>query len=204
VQALLLTHAHAGHYLGLGHLGKEGLNVRGLPVHCTARMAAFLGANRPFSDLVDGGSIRPVVVAPSEPVRLAPGLVAVPEPVPHRDDGSDTVAWVLETSRARALYMPDIDVLDARVEALVASADLALVDGTFFDAGELGNDGRVVPHPPVRGSLGRLARAAAGGTRIVLTHINHTNPLCDPGSPEAREVERAGMAVARDGMALDL
>lgn len=204
VEALLLTHAHVGHYWGLGHLGKEGLNARGLPVHCTARMAAFLGSSRPFSDLVGGGALRLVVAVPSEPVRLAPGLVAVPEPVTHRDDGSDTVAWAIETSRRRALYMPDVDALDHRAESLVATADLALVDGTFYSAGELPPDGREVPHPPVRESLARLASAAAEGTRVVFTHINHTNPLCDPGSAESAAVRRAGMEVSRDGMAFEL
>ncbi len=204
VKGVLLTHAHVGHYWGLGYLGREGLMVRELPVYGTSRMVGFLTANRPFRDLVEWGVLRPIVVAPSAPVELAPGLVAVPEPVPHRDDLTDTVAWAVEGPRARALYMPDIDELDGRAEGLVGAADIALVDGTFYRDGELPPDGRKVPHPPVEASLGRLERARIGGTRVIYTHINHTNPLCDPSSPESAEVRRRGMGVARDGMALRL
>jgi len=205
VGGVLLTHAHVGHFWGLGYLGREGLMARELPVYGTSRMVDFLESNRPFSDLVGWGVLRPHGVRPSERVTLAPGLAAVPEPVLHRDDLTDTVAWAIEGPRARALYMPDVDALDPRAEELVAAADVALVDGTFFRHGELGSaDGRMVPHPPVEETMARLGRALEGGTRVIYTHINHTNPLCDPGSPEAAEVRRHGLEVAFDGMAIEL
>jgi len=205
VGGVLLTHAHVGHYWGLGHLGREGMMARGLPVYGTSRMVDFLESNRPFSDLVAWGVLRPRRVGTSERVTLAPGLVAVPEPVAHREDVTDTVAWAIEGPSARALYMPDVDALDPRAEALVASADVALVDGTFFRRGELGSaDGRAVPHPPVEETMARLSRAREGGARVIYTHINHTNPLCDPRSPESAEVRRQGLEVARDGMMVEL
>ncbi|HLN80565.1 MAG TPA: MBL fold metallo-hydrolase, partial [Thermoanaerobaculia bacterium] len=34
--AILLTHAHIGHYLGLAQLGREVLGAKRLPVYCTA------------------------------------------------------------------------------------------------------------------------------------------------------------------------
>ena len=205
VGGVLLTHAHVGHYWGLGYLGREGLMARALPVHGTASMVGFLGSNRPFRDMVEWGVLRLHIVRPSEPVAVAPGLTAVAEPVAHRNDMTDTVAWAIEGPRARVLYMPDVDGLDARAEGLVDSADVALVDGTFFRRGELGSaDGRAVPHPPVEETMVRLARAREGGTRVIYTHLNHTNPLCDPGSPESAEVRRRGLEVAHDGMTVGL
>lgn len=60
---------------------------------------------------------------------------------------------------------------------------MALLDASFFSLDELG--GRPpVAHPLVTETLGFFARIE---TQIVLTHLNHTNPLLDQGS-EAREV----------------
>ena len=46
---IALTHAHAGHYVGLIHLGREAWGTHGLPVHASARMATFLRENAPWS-----------------------------------------------------------------------------------------------------------------------------------------------------------
>src|SRR6185503_3101473 len=46
--AILLTHAHIGHYLGLAQLGREVLGAKRLPVYCTASMARFLRDNGPW------------------------------------------------------------------------------------------------------------------------------------------------------------
>ena len=45
VDGVILTHAYVGHYLGLAFFGYEAVHTRGLPVHCTPRMGAFLRAN---------------------------------------------------------------------------------------------------------------------------------------------------------------
>jgi pyrroloquinoline quinone biosynthesis protein B len=39
---IFITHAHIGHYAGLIHLGREAMNVVGLPVHGTPRLCEFL------------------------------------------------------------------------------------------------------------------------------------------------------------------
>src|SRR5262249_14436865 len=51
--AILLTHAHIGHYLGLAELGREVAITRELPVYATASMAKFLRENKPWSRLVE-------------------------------------------------------------------------------------------------------------------------------------------------------
>src|SRR5215468_2345754 len=50
--AILLTHAHIGHYLGLAQLGREVLGARRVPVYATPSMARFLRANSPWKRLI--------------------------------------------------------------------------------------------------------------------------------------------------------
>ena len=45
VDALVLTHAHIGHYLGLALLGREAMSAKGIPAYCTTSMAQFLRTN---------------------------------------------------------------------------------------------------------------------------------------------------------------
>ncbi|NIP35782.1 MAG: pyrroloquinoline quinone biosynthesis protein PqqB, partial [Thermoplasmata archaeon] len=41
-------------------------------------------------------------------------------------------------------------------------------------------------------------------TRIAFTHLNHTNPLCDPRSPEFENVVSMGFGVLMDDYAIDI
>ena len=47
VDAVLLTHAHIGHYLGLAHFGREVASTKSTPVHLSPRFASFLRSNGP-------------------------------------------------------------------------------------------------------------------------------------------------------------
>ena len=108
-----------------------------------------------------------------------------------------------------ALFLPDINAWDPweeDVEAIVRRVDYALVDATFFADGELpGRDMSAVPHPRVIDTMARFADApAAIRSRIWFIHMNHTNPLLDPASPESRRVTEAGFNVAREGLRLPM
>jgi len=120
---------------------------------------------------------------------------------------------------ATLLYLPDVDSWEGwDVAEALRGVDVALVDGTFFDADELPDrDTSDVPHPPIATSLALLtpfvragvraqARDAArhGGTRILFTHLNHSNPAADPSSDAARQVREAGHAIAYDGQRFEL
>jgi pyrroloquinoline quinone biosynthesis protein B len=79
---------------------------------------------------------------------------------------------------------------------------VAVVDATFFSADELpGRDLSLIPHPLVTDTVERFAGI---GTRIILTHLNHSNPVGDPESAEAALVAAAGMEVATDGLEIGL
>jgi pyrroloquinoline quinone biosynthesis protein B len=133
--AILLTHAHIGHYLGLAQLGREVLNAKRLPVYCTASMAKFLRENGPWKRLVALENVEIREITPGREFELTPSLSATAIRVPHRDEDSDTVAYIVSGPRRKLLWLPDIDKWekwDRRVEELVAENNLlAFVDGTI-------------------------------------------------------------------------
>lgn len=204
---VFLTHAHMGHYLGLAHLGREALAISQTPVHCTPRMAGFLASNAPWSLLVDEGRLEPRPLEPGERRRIDGALAARCLTVPHRDEFSDTVAWIFEGPERSLLYLPDIDRWsrwELDVAEVVGSVDVAFLDGTFYSADEVpGRDTEDIPHPMIPDSIERL-RGVLGGSRVVFTHLNNSNPALDPGSAEAAAVRGAGFEIAREGMRVDL
>jgi pyrroloquinoline quinone biosynthesis protein B len=42
------------------------------------------------------------------------------------------------------------------------------------------------------------------GLQVYFTHLNHSNPALDPGSPERRELGAAGFRVLEEGQELEL
>ncbi len=198
----IITHAHIGHYLGLAHLGREVMGAHGVPVWVSPAMARFLTAHAPWSQLVQLGNIRLERLEPDAPHVLAPGLSATLIPVPHRNEHADTMAVVLEGPTRRLLYLPDIDRWEPWADTLaqvLPSVDVALLDGTFYDADELpGRNRQEIPHPPVVDTLARLALLRPlPRTEIYVTHLNHSNRLWDPVHAEA--LAPHGVRVARRG-----
>ena len=205
---IFLTHAHMGHYLGLAHLGREAFGAKGTPVYGTERMIRHLSGNAPWEQLVRLGNVSLKRIEAGEPVVLREGLTVTPISSPHRQEYSDTVAYVIEGSR-RLLYVPDTDGWEEwspTIEELCRDADYAILDGTFFSADELpGRDISRIPHPLVTQSVEMLqdvVRDRPGS--ILFIHLNHSNPLLDPDGEERAGIEKAGFRVAEEGMGFPL
>jgi pyrroloquinoline quinone biosynthesis protein B len=196
---IALTHAHIGHYTGLIHLGREAWNTPGLPVYASSRMADFLCENGPWSQLVDLGNIKLRLLSPGQEAQLSPNLYLTPVPVPHRDEFSDTLAFIVRGPARRLFYCPDIDAWDRwehDLREFVAGMGVALLDGTFFSAEELGGrDLGHIPHPPVTDTAERLAGVDCD---VQLIHLNHSNPLHRPG-PERDWLAAQGIGVGVSG-----
>jgi pyrroloquinoline quinone biosynthesis protein B len=179
---IVLTHAHTGHYAGLIHLGREAWNTQAMPLYASARMAGFLREHAPWSQLVALGNVELRPLSPDEEVPLSPGLSLTPLLVPHRDEFSDTMAFVVRGARRRLFYCPDIDGWDGwdrDLRRFVASVDVALLDGTLFSADELpGRDLSQIPHPLATDTAERVAHVDCD---VRLMHLNHSNPLQRPG-----------------------
>ena len=206
VDGILLTHAHIGHYTGLMYLGREALGADGVPVYATPRMAAFLRANAPWSQLVGLGSIVLREIEPGREVALTPDLTVTPLPVPHRDELSDTVGFLVKGPKRSLLYVPDIDAWDKwdrRVADAVAGVSIALLDGTFRGRADVpGRSVSDVPHPPIEETMSILAAAELKG-RVLFIHLNHTNALLWDAAAR-RTLEERGFGVARDGQEIPL
>ncbi|MGE3173061.1 MAG: MBL fold metallo-hydrolase [Planctomycetota bacterium] len=208
VDAVLLTHAHIGHYLGLALFGREVASTPGVPVYCSPRMAGFLRGHGPWQQLVGLEQIALHEVLPRTPFAPLSGLQVTAIPVPHRDEFSDTMAFVLRGPRRAVLFVPDIDAWDRApglLDELLAGVDVAYVDGTFFDGSELPDrDLAEIRHPLMTDTMRRLAafaRERPGAVRFL--HLNHTNPALHDAAVRAR-VEAAGFGMAARGERVEL
>ncbi len=166
---VLLTHAHIGHVVGLLQLGREVLGAKRVPVYCTASMAKFLRENRPWSRLVSLENIEIREIAPDRELVLTDRLRVTALRVPHRDEDSDTVAFLVRGPDRSLLWLPDIDKWekwDRSLPELLGDPRLtAFVDGTFFSADEIpGRSIEQIPHPlvPETATACRARRPPAG------------------------------------------
>ncbi len=206
---IFVTHAHIGHYTGLMYLGRESLGSRGVPVYAMPRMREFLAAHGPWSQLV---ALRNIVVRPltaDQSVSLADDLQVTPFVVPHRDEFSETVGFVISGPDRRIVFLPDIDKWDRwtrKIESLIDESDVALLDGTFYAAGEIpGRDMSSIPHPFITESIRRFSSLSTEArAKVYFIHFNHTNPVLDPEGGAAKAVRTAGHALAEQGMILPL
>lgn len=187
---IFLTHGHIGHYTGLMYLGKESIAARGVPVYGTKRMADYLASNGPWRLLVEDRHIALKVIEPDVAVLLPGGVRVTPFLVPHREEFTDTVGYLIEGPRRRALFIPDIDQWDRwtrSIRELVDQVDVAFLDGTFASPQDAGRrDISQIPHPLMPDTRRRLK-----GTRAELwfIHVNHRNADRD----RATDIVREGM-----------
>jgi pyrroloquinoline quinone biosynthesis protein B len=208
-EGIFLSHAHMGHYTGLIHLGREAYGAHKMPVHASARMCEFLRKNAPWDLLVRAEHIQLHPFQPGEPVQLTPDLTVTPFQVPHRDEYTDTMGFLIKGPRRSLLYIPDIDKWDRwkrPVEDLIATVDIALLDGTFYADGEIpGRAMAEIPHPFILESLKRFATLPVSERRkIRFIHLNHTNPAADPTGSEARKIRETGMDITEEGQQFSL
>ncbi len=200
LSGILLTHAHMGHYTGLLQVGPEAMNAQGLPVYATAAMNDFLQHNLPWSQLVEGGHLNLQPLTPGKEFSLTPNLHVRPMQVPHRDEFSDTLAFVVRSSNQQLFYCPDIDAWDQwayDLRTFVIGMNVALLDGSFFSPAELpGRDIRQIPHPLVTDTARRLKGVAC---EVHFIHLNHSNPLLNADSSEYAWLTAQGFDVGQLG-----
>ncbi|MEO7924465.1 MAG: MBL fold metallo-hydrolase [Chitinophagaceae bacterium] len=206
---IFITHAHTGHYTGLMQFGREAMGAKGIPVYTMPQMDSFLRNNGPWSQLVSLDNIRLQGLKADSSVLLNSSLKVTPVKVPHRDEFSETVGFVIESKKKKILFIPDIDKWEKwekDIMAEIGKVDMVLLDGTFYKNGELpGRDMSEVPHPFVEESLQKFsALSSAARSKIVFIHFNHTNPLLKMHSAEKDSVKGKGFGVAREKMLIEL
>lgn len=206
---ILLTHAHIGHYTGLMYLGKEARGARQIPVFAMPKMKTFLEQNGPWSQLVKMQNISISEIVHEQLVQLTPNIKVTPILVPHRDEYSETVGYRITGANKMALFIPDIDKWSKWNKSIIeeiANVDYAFIDATFFDGEEIGyRDISEIPHPFIVESMELFKDLPANEkSKVYFIHLNHTNPVLNPESPQSELVTNNGFNVARFNDVFDL
>lgn len=143
------------------------------------------------------------------PIALAGSLPMYARGRDTGETGQASVGLLLECEGQRVAYTPSVPEISEELRAVYESCDAILVDGTFWSDAELsqthaGTPGaRSIGHVPLSGEDGTLALLdGLKRPRKVFVHINNTNPILDPESPERRTTVDAGWEIGYDGWQL--
>ena len=205
LNGIFLTHAHMGHYSGLLNFGREAMNSKNIPLYLMPRFYNFIQDNGPWNQLVKLENVMLKRIYDREKITLESNLSITPIQVPHRDEYSETVGFLIEGNKKSALYIPDIDKWEKwnhSIIELIKNVDYAFLDGTFYDEKEVNNrDISEIPHPFIIESL-KLFNPLdeSEKNKIYFIHLNHTNPLLNSDSSEYNRVIREGFNVADPNM----
>lgn len=113
-----------------------------------------------------------------------------------------------ELSGKSAFYAPGLGQMTEQTWQSLSSADIVLVDGTFWDDDEMIQQGlgqktaQAMGHLALSGSTGLLKTLSElpAATRKILIHINNSNPILCADSPQRHQLDQLGVEVAYDGM----
>ena len=207
-ESIFITHAHIGHYAGLMYFGREALGTKDLKVNVLPKMANFLKTNGPWSQLVEINNIKIQEINFDQKTNHLSNISVTPIKVPHRDEYSETAAYVIIGKNKKALFIPDIDKWEKwgkNLIELVKEHDYLLLDATFYDSKEINRDISEIPHPLVSETIGLLNNLTTKDkSKVYFIHMNHTNMMLDPQSNLSKYVTSKGFNIARVGLKLDL
>lgn len=222
VSAVVLTNGDIDHVAGLLVL-RESTPFR---VLATAPVLAIL--DQPVFRVLNPDLVRREAMRLDERVEALPGLHLTPFAVPGKvalwqEEGAVATDLIgeqtlgllvehgVEHGGKRLAYIPGCARVTPGLRARIGGADLLLFDGTVWSDDEMATTGTGVKtgarmgHMAMSGPGGSMAALAgtAVGQRMFI-HINNTNPVLQPASPERAALSAAGWQLARDGMEIAL
>ena len=208
IDGLFLTHAHIGHYTGLMYLGFEALGANKVPVYAMPRMKDYLETNGPWSQLLTFNNIELKALQNDSIVVLNNDLKVTPLLVPHRDEYSETVGYIIEGQHKKALFIPDIDkweTWERNIIEEVKKIDYAFLDASFFRDGEIDRDMSKIPHPFTSETTTLFENESLETkSKIYFIHFNHTNPTILDNHKLKDSIQNLGFNFAKEGMTLPL
>lgn len=208
IDGVFLTHAHIGHYTGLMYFGFEALGSTGVPVYAMPRMSAYLKNNGPWSQLVTYENIEIRTLQQDTALALNTSLRVTPLRVPHRDEYSETVGYIIEGDHKTALFIPDIDKWaqwDRDIVEAVKKVDYAFLDASFFRDGELQRDMSKIPHPFTTETTTLFENETVlTKQKIHFIHFNHTNPTIRDAHALKDSLQNLGFNFAKQGARYEL
>lgn len=223
IKAILLIDSQIDHTTGLLTL-REG---KPLDIYCTEMVKQDLTTGFPvFSMLshyctvnhhpvpIDGGSFTIPAIADLRFYTQALKSKAPPYS-PHRYDphDGDNIGLIIEqiSTGKKVFYSPGLGEIEPHVFSAMQTSDCLLVDGTFWTEDEMVTMGisqkraREIGHLPQSGEGGMIeVLNGVSNTRKILIHINNTNPILDEDSIPHKELTKAGIEMAYDGMEINL
>ncbi|MGB0837135.1 MAG: MBL fold metallo-hydrolase [Flavobacteriaceae bacterium] len=205
---VFISHAHIGHYTGLMYLGREALGGNAVPVYVMPKMEEFIRTNGPWEQLVDLNNISLIPIKNKE-VQLSSDVKVEVLVVPHRDEYSETIGFLIEGPSKRVLFIPDINKWSSwkqDIKAWIKKVDYAFLDATFYDQNEIPHrDMSEVPHPFVVESMELFKDLnQQDKDKVYFIHLNHSNPLLNVNSEAYETVKAEGFHVARYNQKINL
>ena len=205
---IFITHAHIGHYSGLMYFGREALGSKGVKVNVLPRMFDFVNDNAPWSQLVNLNNIALNKINFRDNIEINPNLTVIPIQVPHRDEFSETAAFLIIGPNKTALYLPDIDKWSKwsiSIVEMLLNVDYAFIDASFYTNNEINRDINEIPHPLVIETIELFSDLSDyQRDKVYFIHMNHTNQMLDPNSDISRNVLQKGFNIARLGQKFHL
>lgn len=225
IRAVIVTDAQIDHTTGLLIL-REGLP---LELYCTPEVAQELSTTYPILSMMqhweggyqthtvdiespDGWRIPAVPHLAFYPISLSSNAPPF-SPYRNRPRPGDNIGLKIVDTRSGAtlFYAPGLGAPEPSVLEAMKDADCVMMDGTLWTDDEmiragLGTSlGSEMGHLSVSGDDGMLALLSQfDKPRKVLIHINNTNPILDPDSPEHHAVRESGVEIAFDGMEIQI
>jgi pyrroloquinoline quinone biosynthesis protein B len=197
--------------------------VQPFSLFATAGIHEVLGQN-PMFDALRPEVVPRETIALETPFALVQGLTATLFPVPGKVPlylegdvvetdliGDQTVGVELVCGTTRAYYIPGCARLTDDLRDRLSGAAAVFFDGTLWQDDEMQRagvgqkTGQRMGHMSMSGPAGSIAAFAGLEVgRRVFVHMNNTNPVLRPDSPERAEAEAAGWTVGQDGMEITL
>src|SRR2546426_1234197 len=227
IGSVVLTDGEIDRALGLLLL-RESAGT--LPVYAPVGVTALLGDEWPLYRVLSAYSgVEPRGLEEGRPIALTARVgtplgvccpaTAVARRPPRYARAAPTAAFDVglrltdERTGGTLAYVPTAGAMDDAVRRVAGEADLLLFDGTFWSDRELGAAAGGADTPTAR-EMGHLPVGGPGGSlellpgldakRVVLVHINNTNPILCRTSAERAQVAAAGIVVGEDAMEFEL
>jgi len=216
--SVLVTNGDIDHIAGLLSLREQ----TPFTLFGTSEILGVLAENRIF-DAVSAQKVTRRAVELDQGFEVLPGLAAQVFPVPGKVPlfmegdqvqtdlvGEQTVGVRLSDGAKVAYYIPGCADVTPDLLARIEDADHLFFDGTLWDDDEMMRSGtgvktgRRMGHIPISGPDGSMARLQGLRAGRTFIHINNTNPVWHPDSPERAAVRASGWSVAADGMEIEI
>lgn len=213
--SVLLTNGDIDHVAGLLTMRE----MQRFAVFATPVIHEVLNQN-PIFGALNSSVVSRRMIALNAPAEIAPGLTAELFPVPGKVPlylegevvetqviGEQTVGVHLKGAGGEAFYIPGCAAMTDDLRIRLKGAPLVFFDGTLWRDDEMvraglgAKTGKRMGHMSMSGVDGSIA-AFVGldvGKRVFV-HMNNTNPVLRPDSPERAEAEAAGWIVGQDGL----